>query len=368
MPKYAIHHIVLSEATGRLLADPSVAAQSAGTDLASNPALANLGAVGPDLFFWAPDYEIVDRLYKLYQNYADVMAIYNDIIQPIRDIRDAVVDPIEDAVETLAPNTVALIRTLIEEMKETAELFKKTITTGLFAGVISGVDMITNAAGLPSAAAMLFQQFAPPLQSGKGENCWYWFDMLHYRRTGDFGRALVERARRGTPEQRAYAYGYLSHIATDLVGHAYVNQIVGGPFRLQIQRHVTVENWMDTWKFGQYYGDNINPRLLDRLVLNPTLDTGVGDMLNQVFHEVYDPVDHPRLPWMPPGGFLTRGQIDETYDIFYKVLELMRDQAVERPQEPFSGAAAILERRPQRPAPTATIAAEQLLQRQLLDR
>jgi hypothetical protein len=341
MPKYAIHHIVLSEATGQLLSDPSVAARAAGADLAANPALANLGAVGPDLFFWAPDYEVVDRLYKLYQNYAEVMALYNDIVQPIRDIRDAVVDPIEDAVETLAPATVALIRTLIEEMKETAELFKKTITTGLFAGVISGVDLITNAAGFPSAAAQFFQFFAPPLQSGQGENCWYWFDMLHYRRTGDFGRALVERARRGTPAQRAYAYGYLSHIATDLTGHAYVNQIAGGPFRLQIQRHVTVENWMDTWKFNQYYGDNINLRLMDRLALNPTLDTGVGDMLNEVLHEVYDPVDHPRR--LGGDGFLSRQQIDDTYDIFYKVLELMRDQAVERPKEPFSGAAAIFE-------------------------
>ena len=341
MPKYAIHHIVLNEATGQLLASPDTRARSAGEDLALNPALANLGAIGPDLFFWAPDYEIVDKLYGLYKNYEELKALYDKIVQPIRDIRDAVVEPIEDAVETLAPSTVALIRHLIEEMRETSELFQKTVSTGLFAGVIEGADLITDAVGFPSLASAFFQFFMPPLQLGLGENCWYWFDMLHYRRTGDFGRRLVDNARTGSARQRAYAYGYLSHIKTDLVGHAFVNQIVGGPFRLQIQRHVTVENWMDTWKFQQYYDGNINLELFDKLGMNPTLDPEVGDLLDQTLRQVYGDVNHPRR--LGGDGFLTRAQIDETYEIFYKVLELMKNQAVARPEEPFSGVADILE-------------------------
>ncbi|GEM_PF-781660 len=341
MPKYAIHHIVLNDATGQLLGSQSPAARSAAADLAANPGIANLGSMGPDLFFWAPDYEIVERLYRLYQNYADLKRLYNQVVQPIRDIRDAVVEPIEDAVETLAPSTVALISQLLEEMKETAKLFKSTVSTGLFAGVISGADLISDAAGFPHLASVFFQAFVPPLQLGQGENCWYWFDMLHYRNTGDFGRRLVENARVGTPQQRAYAYGYLSHIATDLVGHAYVNQVVGGPFRLQVQRHVTVENWMDTWKYQQYYGQNINLRLLDTLGLSPALDSSVGDLLHQTLKDVYGGVDHPHR--LGGDGFLSRNQIDETYDILYKVLELMRDQAVPRPEEPFSNVAQILQ-------------------------
>jgi hypothetical protein len=341
MPKYAIHHIVLNDAIGRLLGSSNLAARTAGEELALNMPIANLGAVGPDLLFWAPDYEIVDKLYTLYKNYAELKRLYDSVVQPIRDIRDAVVEPIEDAVETLAPSTVALIRHLIEELEETASLFKSTVSTGLFAGVIEGANLITNAAGFPSSASLFFQAFVPPLQLGQGENCWYWFDMLHYRRTGDFGRRLVENARAGTQPQRAYAYGYLSHIATDLVGHAYVNQVVGGPFRLQVQRHVTVENWMDTWKFQQYYGGNINLELFDRLAMNPTLESSVGDLIHQTLRDVYRDVDHPRR--LPGEGFLNRQQIDETYDIFYKILELMKDQAVARPEEPFSGVADILE-------------------------
>lgn len=341
MPKWAIHHIVLNDSIGLLLGSNSAAARKAGDELAANMPIANLGSIGPDLLFWAPDYEIVDKLYTLYKNYADLKALYDSIVQPIRDIRDAVVEPIEDAVETLAPSTVALIRHLIEEMKETAALFKKTVQTGLFAGVISGADLITDATGFPSLASSFFQMFLPPLQLGLAENCWYWFDMLHYRRTGDFGRQLVENARGGSVAQRAYAYGYLSHIATDLVGHAYVNQIAGGPFRLQAQRHITAENWMDTWKFQQYYNRNINLHFLNTLGLTPTLDPGVGDLLFKTLHDVYEAVDHPRR--LPGDGFLTRQQIDETYDILYKVLDLMRDQAVSRPEEPFSNVADILE-------------------------
>ena len=340
MPKYAIHQIVLNDAIGQLLGSPNAAARQAGDILLNNMPISNLGAIGPDLLFWAPDYEIVDKLYTLYKNYAELKALYNQIVQPIRDIRDAVVEPIEEAVETLAPSTVALIRHTIEQMQETAVLFKSAVSTGLFAGVISGADLITDTAGFPTLASMFFQAFMPPLQMGLGENCWYWFDMLHYRRTGDYGRRLVENARGGTPQQQAYAFGYLSHIGTDLVGHAYVNQVVGGPFRLQIQRHVTVENWMDTWKFQQYYGGNINLELFDKLGMNPSLDPSVGDLIHQTLRDVYQNVDHPRR--LGGDGFLSRGQIDDTYDIFYKILELMKDQGVARPEEPFSGVADIL--------------------------
>jgi hypothetical protein len=341
MPKYAVHHIVLNDAIGQLLASPDASAAAAGNELAANMPASNLGAIGPDLFFWSPDYAIVEKLYTFYKNYKELKALYDSVVQPIRDIRDAVVEPVEDAVETLAPTTVALIKQLIEEMKETTELFSKTVQTGLFAGVIEGVNLITNAAGFPSVAALLFDYFKPPLQDGRRENCWYWFDMLHYRRTGDFGRQLVQNASGRPPHVQAYASAYLSHIATDLLGHPYVNQVSGGPFRLQVQRHVTSENWMDTWKFQQYYGQNINLELFGKLGLPSTLDPAIGDLLDKTLHDVYENVDHPRR--LPGDGFLTRTQIDETYEIFFEVLQLMRDQSVARPEEPFSGVADILE-------------------------
>ncbi|MFW6192892.1 MAG: zinc dependent phospholipase C family protein, partial [Gemmatimonadota bacterium] len=349
MPKWGIHNIVLSEATGELLATDDEPGVAAATDLYFEREAAMLGAVGPDLFFFAPDYEIVDRLFTLYQNLEEVIDLYNEVVQPIRDVRDAVVEPVEDAVETLAPSTVELIRQAVEEVRETADLFQSTLQTGLFAGVVSGVNVVTDAAGVPRASAQLFDEFRPPLQDNDPESEWFWFDMLHYRRTGQFGENLVQIAGTGTQRQRAYAYGYLSHIATDLVGHAFVNQIVGGPYRMHPQRHVVVENFMDTRKVFEVDGSSVNQTLLDKLGLPEEfepLSEDLVDLLHGAFEATYsDFSPRPDLVNRDAGeesGFLTRQQIRDTYEIFYRVLEISKKMAVRRPEEPFSGVADVL--------------------------
>jgi hypothetical protein len=67
------------------------------------------------------------------------------------------------------------------------------------------------------------------------EQKWGFGDLLHWRRTGRFLANLwaVAEERSGEPGERAkaFALGYLTHIATDVTSHAYVNQIVGGPAR-----------------------------------------------------------------------------------------------------------------------------------------
>ena len=350
MPKYAVHHIVLKLAAQELAASQAAPARNAANVIGAEMPTANIGAIGPDLFFWGPDYELVAKLYKLYQNIADVVALYNKIVQPIRDAAHAIGDPIEDAVSTLAPNTVNMIKLLLEELGETAALFKSSVSTGLLAGVLDGfaaVDLLTNPFDVAPASQQLFQTFAPPLQDGKPEKEWYWFDMLHYRRVGKFARYLTEKA--GSPRAKAYAFGYLSHIASDVTGHPFVNQVSGTTYRIHVQRHATIENFMDCWKYyytyGQslptgYLGESINKTLLTRLNLPSTLPTEVGDLLFSAYRDVYGNVPHPKR--LPGDGFYTRGQIDETYDLFYKVLKMMEGMGVERPTEPFSGVGDIL--------------------------
>lgn len=341
MPKYGIHHIILDDATGQLLASPSPTHKAAGEDLSLNPGMAALGAIGPDLFFWAPDYEIVARLYRLYKNIDAVVDLYNKVMEPVKKIRDAVVEPAEELVETLAPATVALIRSLIEEMQESTKLLKATISTGLFSGVISGFDLLTDLASLPSVSGQLFRLLTPPLQGNEPEKRWYWYDMTHYRNTGDFARQLVALA--VDPSSRAYAYGYLSHIAADTLGHGFVNQIVGGPWRHQIQRHITVESFMDCWEFKWRYNASVNRTLVDKLALPPTLPTGVGDLIWNAFEGAYGALPEDRRPQrLPAPGFLSRHQIDQTYEILYEVLQIMKKMVVGRPEEPFSGVADVM--------------------------
>lgn len=339
MPKYGIHHIVLKEAVTELFVSENEVARDAASIVQSEIPSAFIGSVGPDLFFWGPDYEIVDKLYKLYRNIADVIEIYNKVVEPIRKVKDAVGEPVEDLVETLAPSTVDLIRHLLNEIEETAELFKSAIGTGIFAGVLEGANLLTDAAGIGSLSHQFFQQFVPDLQNNENEENWYWFDMLHYRYTGDFARNLVQSA--NTSTEKAFAYGYLSHIAADVTGHPYVNQIVGSPYRLNVHRHVTAENYQDSWKYAMYYnGESINQTLFARLGLPESLPKDVGDLLHSTFINTYSSVNHPKR--LPGDGYYTREQIDLTYEVFYKILKLMESMAVERPTEPFSGVADIL--------------------------
>lgn len=352
MPKWGIHNIVLSEALSQMLESEDDEVRQAAEELFEHRDMAMLGAVGPDLFFFAPDYEVVEKLYKLYKNYQQVMEVYNKVVEPIRKIRDAVVEPVEDAVEELAPSTVAIIREALEEVEETTALFKSTLQTSLFAGVVDGLNVVTDAADLPRASSAIFEEFIPPMQDNEREDKWYWFDMLHYRNTGEFGKNLVELAQDGSPRQKAYAYGYLSHIATDLVGHAFVNQIVGGPYRMHSQRHTVVENFMDTRQVFEFDGTSVNQTLFDRIGLPEEyepLDEEIVDLLHQAFIDTYQNDDETSWPHLvndnggPEAGFLTKDQITSTYEIFYEILEVMKGMAVKRPEEPFSGVADILE-------------------------
>ena len=212
----------------------------------------------------------------------------------------------------------------------------------LLSGVLTGANLLTDAAGLGSAARQFFQMFVPDAHHNRQEKDWYWFDMLHYRRTGVFAQHLVSAAH--SNQQKAFAYGYLSHIAADVVGHPYVNMIVGSPYRLNVQRHVAAENFQDAWKYHRYYsGESINQTLLARMGLPQTLPPGVGDLLDTAFRAAYGSLPPPRRPGRLAGdGYYTRADIDTTYDVFYKVLKLMESMAVERPTEPFTGAADIL--------------------------
>ena len=339
MPKYGIHHIVLKEALPELYASGNNAAISAADSIQAEMAAAILGSVGPDLFFWGPDYEAVKKLSRLYENIEKLVETYNTVVEPIREIKDKIVEPVEDLVETLAPSTVESIRNLLSEIEEAASLFRSAVGTGLFAGVLTGANILTDAAGIGSLSHQFFQMFVPDLQKNKKERDWYWFDMLHYRQTGNFARNLVNGDT--SDREKAYAFGYLSHIATDVTGHAYINQIVGAPYRLNVHRHVTVENFQDTWKYARYYnGESINQTLFARLGLPENLPADIGDLLYNAFKSTYTGFDHPTR--LSGDGFYARDQIDSTYEVFYKVLNLMEKMGVERPEEPFSGAADIL--------------------------
>jgi hypothetical protein len=301
--------------------------------------MAMLGAIGPDVFFWAPDYDVVKKLYRLYKNLEEIHDQYEAVVEPLRKIRDAIGEPVKQTLQQALPHSYETVVNLVKELERTSKACKAALSTGLLAGVIEGANLVTDARSLPPLATQFFQEFIPDLQHNRPEQNWYWFDMLHYRRTGDFARKLLKDA--PGDRSRAYAYGYLSHIATDVIGHGYVNQIVGGPYRLHVQRHATVENFMDCWAFWNDYGGSVSHLIAEKLQLPDSLPAEIRDLLYQSFKGTYEGIPHPtRLTGHD--GFFTPRQIEEAYEAFYLVLQAMGKMGLSKPQEPFSGVGAVL--------------------------
>src|SRR5690606_8380359 len=88
---------------------------------------------------------------------------------------------------------------------------------------------------------------------------WWWFDALHYRKTGKFASTLLEATSGNLNDPKSlYALGYLTHYCADTVGHPYVNLVSGGPYRSHAQRHKTGENYQDVFNMNNVTGADWN--------------------------------------------------------------------------------------------------------------
>ena len=56
-------------------------------------------------------------------------------------------------------------------------------------------------------------------------------DIAHYCSTNSLATSMLNTAKKsGKPQNIAYAYGWIIHVATDPIGHKWVNRIVGGEY------------------------------------------------------------------------------------------------------------------------------------------
>lgn len=204
--------------------------------LAEHPNYASLGAIGPDLFFFLPDFRDL--------NVGGVRINLSSVLVGVLDFLDemyTVVDPFITKYERyLGP----LNENLDEEISRLTGGLSKAVSNVV--GELSSI-LITLLEKLVTYEIAFFDLFSLGFNKGYDEKAFLWSDMLHYRKTGEFGQALWDGAVASDDERvRAYALGYLTHMATDVTGHAMVNGIAGGPFRLHWQRHHLVENHLDS--------------------------------------------------------------------------------------------------------------------------
>jgi hypothetical protein len=253
MPGWYIHMNVARKSIGSLDANATAAPLFAtnGPTAAqlmaigrNNPAYVALGAIGPDIFFFLPDFKppVGNMLWKLASTIKELYTWWDDNF----------LGPYESAIGPIANNLQDELNALSGGLKDTIE--------GIFGQAFAFLkDTIIK---LVLEQYDFFGLLSSGVPSGYDEQTFFWSDMLHYRETYRFGAVLWQRANDpaivSDPGQRArfqaFALGWMSHLATDVTGHAFVNQKAGGPYRLHWQRHHLVENHMDALVYNTDHG------------------------------------------------------------------------------------------------------------------
>ncbi|MBA3870003.1 MAG: hypothetical protein H0X30_12725 [Anaerolineae bacterium] len=288
--------------------------------LAADPCspYSGFGSMGPDfLFFSTREYgqaigDLTNFVFKAY-----------DALEPFIDFYEATVQPIVDAVDSV---TTFIDQTFFEGVFTDLQALANAISTTAITAVGSVVTQNVD----------LFYPFYPKVQRGVPENEWYWFDFLHYRRTGEFCSRMWDIANRENDDDlRRYVLGYASHIGTDVVGHPFVNSIVGGPYRMHWKRHKLVENFIDAHARSRfpdskdmksclnlggkdtYVADAINGSYYYRRCAFPDdkLPEKLGKMFNEATQDVFgNMVDAAGNDNHPP--FFSFNDLDDTYRLW----------------------------------------------------
>lgn len=138
-----------------------------------------------------------------------------------------------------------------------------------------------------------------------GPDLWYgapvfmrYSDMAHYCRTDELAKALRDTAT--TAQERAFAYGWLSHNVADSVAHPWVNGFTGGPFRdflppwpssLQVNlTHTAIESWVDGQLFAQlapWPADKGHRAQLQFDAVGPYFEAEIQDLLIAAYARTY---------------------------------------------------------------------------------
>lgn len=318
-----------------MLADPQTYSGPIAEAVKNHRNHANLGAIGPDMIFWADWSEytpIVNALFDIYKTLDEVYEKLSAIWKPIGDVIDKHVD--------------ALSGGLAGEITETLELVRGIIQSALIKLITDKIDLLSFL-----KPEMQKRGAAAPIED------WNWLDYTHHRWTGQFSKALIKNAHKSNdPSLRAYSYGWLSHVTADVVGHAYVNTAVGGPYRSHWQRHFIQEKFMDSWVWGFYatpgvtmpasavpgqipfdYSKwtNVNGASLHKSIdLGEDMPQSLQDLLAATLSEVYENRPHPNVGGTVP--FLRQGQINRAYQMMVEGLEIMtsKDRYLPKPKPP----------------------------------
>ena len=332
-------HLLIADLATRALTDPGQ--QRLRRIITDHPEVYHLGAVGPDLCFFAPD--IGDASRELVRI---VATLYDEIIGPIVDLYERHIRPISELVDSVAEGveevldqaTCGLVGQLGAELEQVSARVDVIVQQGLGSVLVKAVNV--------------FDVMTPPIQDGDRVENWFWFDTLHNRRTAVMLQEMWSRA--GSDAQRAYVLGYASHFAGDFFGHQFVNTVVGSPARARLQRHHFAENMIDTHLYDQLLGEEVSGAKVhlrlphgedvedepSLLALIDRVNDIPGDM-REIFELVADsmraafaaPIPHPRRIG---SEFLTEEALNTAFWLLLASMRASTSTFIPRPEPPSS--------------------------------
>lgn len=354
MPGPAMHHLIADRLASRIQSNaglgPAVGPaeyaqlQTLLADAKNLPYLF-LGCQGPDfLFFNAKDVNpTIGEMVELYYD------VYDFIEQFKRTLLKAVPQPVLDALEAFdeAVDTVIQDSALLSELQQTFDDLNRLLDA--FLGTLT--EMVKKFI----SDFNVFELFSHPYRDGVGAGeRWWWFDALHYRKTGQYSTALLEATRNMNSPLHLYALGYLTHVAADTVGHPYVNTFSGGPYRSHAQRHKTGENYQDVfnflgvtnrdWNYSKLhalYNFNFDGTISDTepdtfTNLPGELAQLIADTINSIYQE--DPDPDPDY-----GARITAENVNDTYRTWYRWYKSATDTGTLPPPVAYSFTAELRE-------------------------
>jgi hypothetical protein len=235
-----------------------------------------IGAIGPDLFYFSQDYN-GEPLGPLSDDIMLMLAIYyyfdaakEDDWEPLLIILDGVSSTIADLLRLLIKlqkiwqafvqgwnDTIGPVVSLVDNAAD-------ALTGGLLSQFGVVVEELKVALKTIAEEELLtftdiFSRFNTCVQKGFAEDLFLWSDMSHYRRPSALCQAFVDQvdklAQKGMTQESeqflAFTLGYITHLGTDTIAHAFVNEQCGGSFRNHPQRHHLIENHIDAWNYAQ---------------------------------------------------------------------------------------------------------------------
>ena len=343
MPGPAIHHIIADRLQSRIRQNTGLGNTLSPAEYADLQLLLSdkknlpylfLGCQGPDfLFFNLKD--LNPSIGKLAEYYYDV---YDFIEEFKRTLLAAVPQPVLDALAAFdeAVDDVIEDSALLSEIKQTFDDLNRLLDG--FLGTLT--EMLKKFI----SEFNVYDIMSHPYRDGVK---WWWFDALHYRKTGKFATALLEATRDRTSPLHLYSLGYLTHVAADTVGHPYVNLFSGGPYRSQSQRHKTGENYQDVFNLLGVTGQDWNYSRLHALynfnytgVINDTkpdrttsLPDDLAELIARTINSIYQ---EDAIPGPDYGASVTAGDINDTYRTWYRWLTSATDTGTLPPPVAYS--------------------------------